>query len=475
MTDTAIRSNGRTPLPSAKSVGVSGVVQYGGIIWNQDYDRAWQGSERDKTITTMLNDPIIGAVLFGIEMLVRRVDWTVTPADDSPAAAELADFIQTCLDDMAVHWPGDTLAQVLTFLGWGWSCLEITHKLRQGEDATPASRYSDGKIGWHRWALRPQPTRYGWEFADDDAVALIQLDPQTFKKLTIPLNKCLLFRYASRDNSPEGSTSLRVAYDAWYFKRQIQKIEAIGIERDLAGLPIMYIPGVNIENQDAVYLAAQNVVTGIRNDSQSGAVIAGDRDENGNRLQELTLLSSGGQRSFDTDTVIKRYANEIVTTFLANVMRTGQDSTGSYALAQTQSGLFQQAIGAHLDTIGETIGEQAIMPLVRLNGFDDALTPSLTHGDIESADLARLGTYLLNLANAGILADTPELRVFVHEVAGLPVPTVDDLEAQAAADELKKEQAAERARAAFDSGQIPANPDFGNPATQQQQQGAPTA
>lgn len=444
MTDTTtVSPNGRSPLASGKSIGVSGTVNYGGVIYHSDYERAWQGTERDRTIQRMIDDPLIGSVLFGVEALVRRVDWSVQAADESPEAVEQAEFVQECLDDMVGNWPGDTLAQVLTFLGWGWSCLEMTYKRRSGITGTPPSRHDDGRIGWHRWALRPQNTRYGWKFDGDETTALIQMNPQTFERYTIPLEKCLLFRYTSRDNSPEGVTPLRVAYNAWYYKQNIQKVEAIGIERDLAGMPVYYLPGDDITGNTAVYQSAQQIVTGIRNDSQAGVVMAGDRDENGHRYQELELLSTGGSRSFDTDVVIRRYANEVVTAFLANVMRTGQDATGSYALADVQGGLFQQAIGAHLDTIAQTITEQAILPLIRFNGWDDQLTPTLVHGDIESADLARLGAYLVSLANAGILADTPELKAFVHEVAGLPVPSVEELDAEE--DEIAEDERLDRA------------------------------
>lgn len=420
---TSTLPNGR--VPNAAPIGVSGVAEYGGIVYHHhEYLADWRGTQRDRTIQSMLNDPLVGSILLGIEMLVRRVDWTVQAADDSDAAIEQAEFVSEALADMEGHWPGDTLAQILTFLGWGWSCMEITYKRRDGI----ASRHDDGRIGWDAWSLRPQLTRYGWDFDGDRTTALVQEDPLTLRHYHIPLDKCLLFRYASRDNSPEGFTPLRVAYKAWYYKEQIQKIEAIGIERDLAGMPVMYIPGSSVANQDAVYHAAQRIVTGIRNDSQAGAVLPSERDDTGHLLQELTLLSTGGQRSFDTNIVVRRYANEIVTAFLANVLRTGQDGIGALALSETQAGLFQQAIGAHLDTIADTITEQAILSLVKLNGMDQALAPTLKHGDIESADLERLGAYLVQLASAGMLEDTPELRAFLHEVAGLPVPAPDDMD-----------------------------------------------
>jgi len=442
MTDrTTTTANGRAVRANLSPVGVSGVVAYGGVLMHDDSDRAWVGSQRDKTIRSMLNDPVLGAVLLGIEMLVRRVEWRVDPADDTPAAAEAAEFVSGCLDDMAGHWPGDTLAQVLTFLGWGWSCLEVVHKQRKGPTGKPPSRFDDGRIGWRKWSLRPQPTRYGWRFGDDgEPTGMIQQDPVTFKLIDIPLARCLTFRYGSRDNSPEGSTALRMAYDAWYNKRAIQRIEAIGIERELAGLPVMYIPGANIEAADAVYTAAQQIVTGLRQDSQSGAVVAGDRDDKGNRIQELTLLTTGGARAIDTDPVIRRYANEMVTVFLANVLRTGQDNVGAFALSETQSGLFQQAIGAHLDTVADTLTNQAVWPLWRLNGGQPETSPLIRHGDIESAGMAEMGQLLKDLADSGLLYPSPELTHFAHSNFGLPVPSVEDIEAEMAEREAKAQE-----------------------------------
>lgn len=445
MTDTTtISPNGKTTAPT-KAVGVSGVVTQGGVLVSSDYDRAWKGVERDRTIQHMIDDPVIGSVLHGVEMLVRRVDWHVKPADESTAAEDAAQFVQECLDDMTGHWPGDTLAAVLTYLGWGWSCLEIVFKQRAGMGGTPPSRFDDGKTGWHRWALRPQPTRYGWEFVGDDPTALIQQDPATFRRITIPLAKCLLFRYSSRDNSPEGNTPLRVAYDAWYNKRKLQRIEAIGIERDLAGLPVGRVPSRDIAGNTDVYQAMQAIVTNIRNDAQGGLVISSERDDSGNYYQDVTLMATGGAKAIPTDPIIKRYANEVVTVFLANVMRTGQDSTGSYALAETQGGLFQQAIGAHLDTIAQTINEQAVVPLCRLNGIPEELIPTLEHGNIESANLEEMGRYITVLASTGAIVMTPELRFFLATIAGLPVPSVEEIEAQQAEEEAEA-AAAEQAR-----------------------------
>ena len=55
------------------------------------------------------------------------------------------------------------------------------------------------------------------------------------------MEKCLLFRTQTHKNNPEGRSILRNAYRSWYFKKRIEEIEGVGIERDLAGIPIAYV------------------------------------------------------------------------------------------------------------------------------------------------------------------------------------------------------------------------------------------
>lgn len=455
---------------SLRAVGTSGVVHYGGVLYRDDYDRAFRGLEHDRTIRQMLNDPVVGAVLYAMEMWLRRVRWTVKAKDDSNATAvEYKAFVESCLDDMDGMWPGDTIADLITYLAWGYSLAEIVYKQRIGPyetDPTKRSRFTDGLIGWRRWILLPQTTREGWDFTNGEATAFIQRQ-QTGPNTHIPLDKCIHLKYQSGNGSPEGRTPLRHAYDAWYFKRNIQRIEAIGIERDLAGLPVMSIPASDIEEQSAVYVAAQGLVTGIRNDTMAGAVISSDVDpETKVPMQKLELLSSGGTRQFDTDVIIRRYSNDVVNGFLAGVLRAGQDGIGTQALSTTTKDLFVTSLSAHLDIQQTAINEQAVIPLMMVNGFDLDFAPTVEHGDIESADIARVGAYLQQLAQSGLLVDTPALRAFVHELAELPVPEEDQLqqemdaqkvEEQAAkAAELEMQRANLEAARAAQNGKVPA-------------------
>src|SRR5690606_2491763 len=105
-----------------------------------------------------------------------------------------------------------------------------------------------------------------------------QVAPPSYNKVVIPMSKGLLFRTEIARDNPEGRSLLRNAYRPWYFKKRIEEIEGIGIERDLAGLPVLTPPeNVDIwdpENVEAQRLRsrAESLVRNIRRDRSEGIV-----------------------------------------------------------------------------------------------------------------------------------------------------------------------------------------------------------
>ncbi|MBV5325511.1 MAG: hypothetical protein J0626_09745, partial [Rhodospirillaceae bacterium] len=69
------------------------------------------------------NDPIIGSVLFAIDMLLREVAWKATAEDDSEKAQEYAEFADSLMEDMSITWE-DFISEVLSMLVYGWSFFE---------------------------------------------------------------------------------------------------------------------------------------------------------------------------------------------------------------------------------------------------------------------------------------------------------------------------------------------------------------
>lgn len=372
------------------------------------------------------NDAMVGTIMFAIKMMIRQVSWSVEPAGDSAADKKAAEFVEECMDDMGSTWT-DTISEILSFLPYGWSLHEIVYKRRNGRkrDRDISSKYTDGYIGWSKLPSRAQDTLYQWEFNDKSKVeAMIQEDPVTFEHLRIPIRKALLFRTESTKDNPEGRSILRNAYRSWYFKRRLQEIEAIGVERDLAGLPVIKVPEeLNIWDKDdldaqAIHASLVTMVKNIRRNEYEGLVLPNNYD--------FQLVSSGGTRQFDTDKIIARYNTEIAQTVMADFIMLGHEGVGSYALSENKTEMFTTAIGTFLDIICETFNNQAIPSLIDVNGGVFAgITdyPQLSHGNVDKTDITKLSTYIKDMVSTGVMIPDEGLEDFIRDAAGLPERT----------------------------------------------------
>ena len=387
----------------SKEIGRVGQRRYGGIFY-EEFLSELRGRKGAEVFTEMSNnDETIGAILFAIEMLVRQASWNVEPGGSTAKDREAAEFVKSCMDDMQQTWI-DTISEILSFLTYGWSFHEIVYKRRMGrtKDNRTSSKYDDGLIGWMKLPIRSQETLYQWEYDDqDNLIGMTQMPPPDFGLITIPMNKAMLFRTRSRKDNPEGRSILRTAYRSWYFKRRIQEIEGIGIERDLAGLPVITTPeGMDIwdkddEDMNAIRTGLEAMVKNIRRDS------------------------TGGSRQFDTNSIIARYDTKISQTVLADFIQLGHESVGSFALSSDKTNLFSMAICAFLDIICQTFNSQGIPALID------------THGDIEDVDLATVATFIKDMTSIGVIIPDESLEDYVRQLGKLPKRTTDTVPMEA--------------------------------------------
>lgn len=412
----------------SNEIGRVGQRRYGGIFY-EEFLSELRGRKGAEVFTEMSNnDETIGAILFAIEMLVRQASWNVEPGGSTAKDREAAEFVKSCMDDMQQTWI-DTISEILSFLTYGWSFHEIVYKRRMGrtKDNRTSSKYDDGLIGWMKLPIRSQETLYQWEYDDqDNLIGMTQMPPPDFGLITIPMNKAMLFRTRSRKDNPEGRSILRTAYRSWYFKRRIQEIEGIGIERDLAGLPVITTPeGMDIwdkddEDMNAIRAGLEAMVKNIRRDSTEGLVLPFG--------YTFELTSTGGSRQFDTNSIIARYDTKISQTVLADFIQLGHESVGSFALSSDKTNLFSMAICAFLDIICQTFNSQGIPALIDINGDHFAGVtdyPRLTHGDIEDVDLATMATYIKDMTSIGVIIPDESLEDYVRQLGKLPKRTTD--------------------------------------------------
>ncbi len=393
----------------------------GGSVFYEEFLKELRGRKGVEVFKEMSeNDDIVGAILFAVEMLMRQVKWNVKEAGNHDIDIKAAEFVYSCMYDMDETW-SEFISEVLSFLTFGWSYHEIVYKRRMGmtKNAKTKSKYSDGLIGWRKLPIRSQDTLWEWRYDDNDnLLGLTQCAPPLYTQVFIPIEKALHFRTKNRKGNPEGRSVLRNAYRSWYFKRRIQEIEGIGIERDLAGLPVLTAPeGTEIWEEEfrEERARAEMIVKSVRRDEREGIVLPSG--------WEFKLLSTGGRRQFDTNAIIERYDNRMAMTVLADFVLLGHENVGSFALSSDKTELFGVALGTFLDLICEVFNNQAIPRLIDINGEAfKGITgyPELIHGDIETQDLDKLGSFVKDMVGIGAITPDESMEDYLRMTADLP-------------------------------------------------------
>ncbi|MGE3467653.1 MAG: hypothetical protein AB7J13_12045, partial [Pyrinomonadaceae bacterium] len=143
-------------------------------------------------------------------------------------------------------------------------------------------------------------------------------------------------------------------------------------------------------------------------------------DDKGHKLFDVELLTSGGERQFDTSAVIDRYDNRMLMSVLADFLLLGSKETGSYALGETKLETFLKAIKTWLDTICDQVNRYAIPRLLELNGMSSERAPYLEAGTLETVSLEALGRFVDILVKAGVQF-TPEEQMYLKSRANIPV------------------------------------------------------
>ncbi len=446
-------------------LGSTGLQRQGGFI-QEEFLPALRGRQAAKVYREMSdNDPIVSSVMFAIEMLLRGVDWTIEQPEDGGALEADIKFVKECRDDMSTTWP-DFIAEVMSMLRHGWAWFEVVYKQRNGElteadkkeaeekndGIRPASsKFSDGKYGWRKFAFRSQETLSRWEFdeADGGIIAMVQAAPPRYEPKTIPITKSLLFRTTTQKNNPEGRSILRGAYRSWFFKKRFEEIEAIGIERDIAGLPVLHLPPAYMAPDatpamKAAYEAYKELVINIRRDRQEGVILPSVY-EDGNKMISLELLSASGSRQFDIEAVIGRLDQRIAMIALADFILLGHEKVGSFALSSDKTDLFAVALGAWLDMIESVLNTYAIPRLFAVNGVTGRTLPVFKHADIETPNLQEVAAYITAIVGAGAtLFPDEDLENWLRRIAKLPEKSKEAIEAQDEAKEQAKQEAKQK-------------------------------
>lgn len=408
------------PKANMKPRGVPGVEFSSGYI-TEEFIRDLRWPRAGKIYQEMSsNDPVVGGCIYAIETMVRKVVWKV---DENGAGQEAAEFLESCMFDMQEQSWDDFISEVLSELIYGFSVHEIVYKVRRGpmeRDLKFRSQYTDGKIGWQELPRVAQSTLKEWKFDKNGRPEAFIQDTSGLAggdrgDVEIPLYGNLLFKTKSDKNNPEGFSLLRRSYRPWYFKKYLEEIEGIGVERSLAGIPVMQpkegVPLFDPENEEMVELLdwAQSVVSGLRQDKTHGLVIPEGWD--------LHLLKGENASNLKVDETIRRYDNRIAVSMLADLLLLGGDRTGSFAMAETKYEMFLSSLETIVKSICNSLNTQAVPKLFAVNNMSLERLPKITTERIKDATVAELSMLLRSL-NIDVTKSEELFKFLMRSVGG---------------------------------------------------------
>jgi hypothetical protein len=215
------------------------------------------------------------------------------------------------------------------------------------------------KVRLRKLAPRLPYTFYRYH-VDDDGETLLFLEQygyrgNNFVNVLVPAEKLAYFVNEQEGAYFYGRSVLRAAYQHWFLKSQIYRIDAISIERNGLGVPTIK-QGVNVSAED-------------RKASQQWVQMLSAHESTGLSLPngwEFALTGITG-RIRDPHESIQHHSEMIMRSVLANFLTLGTTQTGSRALGGSMRDFFYLSLEAVSRKVDETITNSSIRRLVDYN------------------------------------------------------------------------------------------------------------
>lgn len=246
----------------------------------------------------------------------------------------------------------------------------------------------------------------------------------------IPMNRVAFASYSATSTQPVGNSLFDAAYIPWKEKQLLQDLTLVGVQKDLAGMPVLGAPSDLLSRaaEDPSSVEASMVeqlksnLANLHAGDQAFSIIPTDtHNENGSgqRQFELKFLGiDGSNKNFDIVELVEQRRKEIYNCFSCQNMISGESGGGSYNLLEGQTSLQAHAVELDNMLIDEMWNTQIIPKLLRLNGIklDEKDIPVWESGDVQelsqdekSKTAQRVGAVgLLPKANAKFLNELYE-------------------------------------------------------------------
>lgn len=204
----------------------------------------------------------------------------------------------------------------------------------------------------------------------------------------IPFNRIAYCSYSATPSQPTGDSLFDAAYIPWKEKQLLQDLTLVGVQKDLAGMPVLGAPSSLLsaaaENPDgAEALMVNQLKSNLANlhaGDQAYSIIPTDTHSetgNGQRQFELKFLGIDGTgKNFDVVALVEQRRKAIFNCFSCQNMISGENGGGSYNLLEGQTSIQAHAVELDNMVVDMMWNKQIIPKVLRLNGI------KLSHKDV---------------------------------------------------------------------------------------------
>jgi hypothetical protein len=296
----------------------------------------------------------------------------------------------------------------------GFSAFEPVWELREwAPNKTKPSANIKRYTMLRKLATRPaQTVSY---FTYDDNGGPVSMCQQALRsdgrtdEVHIPIQKLCVFTFDQDGGDLEGNSILRSAYQHWYYKDHLYKIDAIQKERHGIGVPEIELqPGYSPEDKNVAHELGRNLRTNERAYIVRTTMMqVGFAELNGNLVDALKSA--------------EHHDGQIMKNIMVQFLNSGTtEAGGNRATSSTQMDMFLKAMRYIAEIFCEGVNLYIIPNLVTYN-FDTRKFPQLQVRNIgEAKDLQMWAAAMSNLKSKGLIQIDDETEQWIRKQMQMP-------------------------------------------------------
>ena len=324
----------------------------GSLIFG-DYEQemnAWNRERKIRDYREMMRDPTIEGLFNIVTMPILASEYQIVAENEDENAKAQADFVRKNLFESSfkggIETPFDLfLDEAMLALADGFAVWEKVYRLNK-----------DGKLELKKLALRDS---LSVELEDKKGEYVgVKQTLEDGGVVEIPAYKTFLFTHNKKFNRLYGRSILNSLYKNYDKKQKLEYLDSIALQNDAIK------PKILTETQEHLGVgsgAMRKIIHAVGKFGKTNSAVSVPFG------YDIKTLESDGR---DPHQSIERQKSEMAFAFMANFMllgTQGKSSSGSYALSNTQAGIFQMSLQSILDKLEAHINQYIIADLIDLN------------------------------------------------------------------------------------------------------------